>query len=92
MFWGLGGLGKDPGVDSASFGQSFSPTRPFWTHLGSIFGPIYFSKSCWPRNLLPGDVVEIFISLIYEKLGFLVGPSLGTSPVGPVVFLMRCFF
>ena len=55
-------------------------------HSGSIFGAMYFSKSCWPRNLLPGDVVEIFRSLIYEKLCFLVGPSLGTSPVGPVVF------
>ena len=51
--------------------------QPKWTILGpfgSIFGTIYFSKSCWPRNLLPGDVVEIFISLIYEKLAFL-GPT-----------------
>ena len=89
--FGPGRVWKWSGGGFGFIWTKFQPKRTILGPFGSIFGTIYFSKSCWPRNLLPGDVVEIFISLIYEKLAFLVGPSLGTSPVGPVVFLMRCF-
>ena len=76
--WSRGGFGF--------IWTKFQPNQTILDLFGVHFWAHFFSKSCRPRNLLPGDVVEIFISLIYEKLGFLVGPSLGTGPVGPVVF------
>ena len=72
--FGPGRVWKWSGGGFGFIWTKFQPKRTILGPFGSIFGTIYFSKSCWPRNLLPGDVVEIFISLIYEKLAFL-GPT-----------------
>ena len=44
-FWAQEGLEMvRPGLDSAPFGQSFSPNGPFWIHLGSIFDFQFFGN------------------------------------------------
>ena len=68
--FGPGRVWKWSGGGFGFIWTKFQPKRTILDPFGSIFGTIYFSKSCWPRNLLPGDVVEIFRALIYEKLSF----------------------
>ena len=48
-FLGLGEFGKGPGVDSASFGPSFSLNGPFWVHLGSISDFQFLGNPCGPQ-------------------------------------------
>ena len=43
-FLGPGGFGNGPGLDSAPFGQSFSPNGPFWIRLGYIFDFQFFGN------------------------------------------------
>ena len=57
-FLGPGGFGNGPGVDSDSFGPSFSPNGPFWIHLGSIFDFQFFGNPYgvpfWAQPALTG--------------------------------------